>query len=356
MTAPGTVPPTRPRRRPGASTVQDVAAEAGVSPMTVSRVLSGAKHVRPELRERVEAAVLHLGYHRNENARSLRPGQRSGLIGVTITNIANPYYAGLQRGIEDVASRHERRILVGNSNEDPVRERQLVADFIGRRVEGLIVVPSGQGSPAHLRPGALSGVPLVLASRAVTGIDVDTVLVDDVRGAFDAAAMLLDEGHRRIAFLGNRVSVFTGRRRFAGFREAHEQAGVAVVDELVRQGQQDVETAREAMADLLALEDPPTAVFTANNRNTVGAIRAIMAAEPDRGSRGPQTRVVGFDSFELADLSPVPLSLVDHDAGELGRRAAEMLFERLDLDESQVEPAPRLVELPVHLVKHPGSP
>ena len=352
MTVPGTEPTARRRRAPGASTVQDVAAEAQVSPMTVSRVLSGAKHVRPELRERVERAVVRLGYHRNENARSLRPGQRSGLIGVTITNIANPYYAGLQRGIEEVAARHQRRILVGNSNEDPARERQLVADFIGRRVEGLIVVPSGQGSPAHLRPDALSGVPLVLASRAVGGIDVDTVLVDDVRGAFDAATMLLEEGHRRIAFLGNRVSVFTGQRRFAGFRAAHEQAGVPVVDELVRQGQQDVDSAREAMTGLLALDDPPTAVFTANNRNTVGAIRAIMAAERD-GDR-PPTRVAGFDSFELADLSPVPLDLVDHDAGELGRRAAEMLFERLAVGDTAAEQAPRLVELPVHLVRHAG--
>jgi len=352
MAAPGDEPAGRRRRPGGSTTVQDVAAEARVSPMTVSRVLSGAQHVRPELRERVEQAVARLGYHRNENARSLRPGQRSGLIGVTITNIANPYYAGLQRGIEEVAARHERRILVGNSNEDPARERQLVADFIGRRVEGLIVVPSGQGSPAHLRPAALGGVPLVLASRAVTGIDVDTVLVDDVRGAYEATAMLLEEGHRRIAFLGNRVSVFTGRRRYTGFRAAHEEAGVPVVDELVRQGQQDVDSAREAMEELLDLAEPPTAVFTANNRNTVGAIRAIAARQPG-AARGPgQTRVAGFDSFELADLSPVALSLVDHDAGELGRRAAEMLFSRL-ADGPEADAEPRLVELPVRLVREP---
>ncbi|SEP74858.1 LacI family DNA-binding transcriptional regulator [Microlunatus flavus] len=353
MTAGADAPDGRRRTRgSGASTVQDVAAEAGVSPMTVSRVLSGAQHVRPELRERVEAAVLHLGYHRDENARSLRR-RRSGLIGVTITNIANPYYAGLQRGIEEVAARHERRILVGNSNEDPVRERQLVGDFVGRRVEGLVVVPSGQGPATHLQPKALGGVPLVLASRAVEGVDADTVLIDDVRGAYEAATLLLREGHTRIAFLGNRVSVFTGQRRFAGFRQAHEEAGVPVVGELVRQGQQDVDSAREAMTELLALDDPPTAVFTANNRNTLGAIRAIAVAERDRSGAGGrrQTRVVGFDSFELADLSPVALSLVDHDAEELGRQAAEMLFERLEAAGEDEQQAPRLVELPVRLVE-----
>ena len=356
MTAGVDEPTGRRRRRGGASTVQDVAAEAGVSPMTVSRVLSGAQHVRPELRERVERAVRALGYHRNETARSLRR-RRSGLIGVTITNIANPYYAGLQRGIEDVAARHERRILVGNSNEDPARERQLVADFVGRRVEGLVVVPSGQGSTAHLGPAALGGVPLVLASRAVEGVQADTVLIDDVRGAYEAAALLIAEGHRRIAFLGNRVSVFTGQRRFAGFRQAHEDAGVPMVTELVRQGQQDVDSARAAMAELLALDDPPTAVFTANNRNTVGAIRAIAAVGRRTPGAGRSTRVVGFDSFELADLSPVALSLVDHDAEELGRRAAELLFDRLDAAEAGADALPpRLVELPVRLVKDLGQP
>lgn len=341
------------RRQPTAPTVHDVAIEAGVSPMTVSRVLSGGKHVRPELRARVEVAVAKLDYHRNENARSLRPGHRSGLIGVTITNIANPYYAGMQRGIEEVAALHSRRILVGNSNEDPILERQLVSDFIGRRVEGLIVVPSGGTDIRHLLPPALGGVPMVFASRTVAGVDVDTVLVDDVRGAYEATTTLLVEGHRRIAFLGNRLSVFTGQRRFDGFRLAHQRAGVNIADDLVRLGQQDVQSAQQAMAGLLALPEPPTAVFTANNRNTVGAIRAIARHSSDQDAAYPSApvRLFGFDSFEFADLSPVELSIVDHDAGELGRQAACMLIERLDGVGSDVPP--RLVELPVTLQARP---
>lgn len=347
---------SRPERRRGgdAPTVTDVATRAGVSPMTVSRVLSGAAHVRPELRERVEQAVATLGYRRNENARSLRPGQRSGLVGVTVTNVANPYYAGVQRGIEEVAARFGRRILVGNSNEDADLERQLVADFLGRRVEGLVVVPSGGGDSAHLQPAALGGVPLVLASRSTPGVEVDTVLVDDVRGALEATSTLIAEGHRRIAFLGNRLSVFTGQRRLTGFRLAHQRDGREPAAELVRLGQQDVDSASQAMAALLALDDPPTAVFSANNRNTVGAIRALVDARRRRGDHGPvpQVRLYGFDSFELADLSPVPLSVVDHDAVELGRRAAAMLFDRLEHTVPD-DLAPRLVELPVTL---PGVP
>jgi len=341
-------------RSTGRPTVHDVAERAQVSPMTVSRVLSGGPNVRAELRERVEQAAADIGYRRNENARSLRPGHRSGLIGVTITNIANPYYAEMQRGIEEVAAAHSRRILVGNSNEDASLEAQLVADFLGRQVEGLIVVPSGSGGSKHLTAAALGGVPLAFASRAVDGIDVDTVLIDDVGGAFDATSRLLDEGHERIAFLGNRVSVFTGRRRLRGFRDALAARGVPVVEELVRVGQQDVGSAELAMAELLALPEPPTAVFSANNRNTIGAIRAIEAdkkRQVDRESAVP-IRLFGFDSFEFADLSPVPLSVIAHDARELGRRAAEMLFDRVDGDQSD-GPA-RLVELPVYLQATPS--
>lgn len=319
--------------------------------MTVSRVLSGGKNVRPQVRERVERAVAELGYYRNENARSLRPGHRSGLIGVIITNIANPYYADMQQGIEEVATAHSRRILVGNSREDVSLERQLVADFIGRRVEGLIVVPADPSSSEHLAADSVSGIPVVLASRAVDDLDFDTVLIDDVGGAFQATTRLLEEGHRRIAFLGTRGSLFTGRRRYQGFRQAHEVFGLEPVPELLRTGQQDVESAEKAMLELLALTDPPTAVFSANNRNTIGAIRAIESMR--RKSLGsdtaaaPAIRLFGFDSFEFADMSPVPLSIVAHDPRELGRKVAGLLFERI---EGTVEGRPpRHIELPVSL-------
>ncbi|PJJ71352.1 LacI family transcriptional regulator [Diaminobutyricimonas aerilata] len=358
MTTSEPTAPRNGRRRSSDPTVHDVAERAGVSPMTVSRVLSGGKNVRIEVQERVEKAVAELGYHRNENARSLRPGQRSGLVGVTITNIANPYYAEMLGGVEEVASEHSRRILVGNSNEDAELERQLVADFIGRRVEGLIVVPSGSGTADHLRPDRLGGVPIVLASRAAADVDADTVLIDDVNGARQATAALLAEGHRRIAFLGNRLSVFTGQRRLDGFRLAHQARGLTPIDELVRLGQQDVSSAEIAMTELLALPSPPTAVFSANNRNTIGAIRAIVNLQRRQLEQNPGTepaasrlRLFGFDTFDFADMSPVQLSVVDHDARELGRRAAQMLFDRLENTSNSA--SPRVIELPVTLRQMP---
>lgn len=328
--------------------MKDIARVAGVSPMTVSRVLSGGKNVRPALREHVERVVAEVGYHRNENARSLRPGHRSGLVGVMITNIANPYYAGVVQGVEQVVAATGRRILVGTTNEDPDLERQLLADFLGRQVEGLVIVPVGADAGRFL-PERLSGVPLVLASRTVDGVQADAVLIDDVEGARQAVSQMLDEGHRRIAFLGNAETVSTGRRRLAGFRAALEQRGLSVDDDLVVFGLQEAAASEAATRDLLATDDPPTAIFAANNRISVGVLRALS----HRTEGAPTTavpRLFAFDSFDFADMAPVPLSVIDHDPVELGRESARMLLGRLD-GSAEGEP-PRLVELPVNIVHH----
>jgi LacI family transcriptional regulator len=309
-------------------TVRDVAARAGVSPMTVSRTLAGGKNVRPELQQRVWAAARDLGYHRNENARSLRPGQPSGLIGIAITNLGNPYYGEFAIGVEEVAAQHGRRILLGNSDEDQARERQLVADFVGRQVEGLIVVPAAGAKASHLSRAELEGRPLVLASRLVDDVWADVVVLDDVNGAYQGAKHLIAAGHRRIGYLGNVASVSTGQRRFDGFCRAMAEAGLAVEPGYVARQQQTAASASAAMEQLLRLPQPPTAVFAANNRNTIGALTAIARHLDGGAGWGPS--VVSFDTFDLAELSPVPLTLIAHDARALGRKAAELLFDRAD--------------------------
>lgn len=326
-------------------TVKEVAKLAGVSPMTVSRTVAGGKNVRPEVQQRVFDAVRALGYHRNENARSLRPGQSSGLVGVAITNLGNPYYGEFALGVEEIATRHGRRIVLGNTGEDPQRERQLIADLIGRQVEGLILVPAG-GDTGHLQPELLRDTPLVLASRVVAGIDVDAVLLDDVGGAYRGTRFLLQGGHSRIGYLGNVASVFTGQRRFEGFSRAMAEFGLTPDPRLVKRDQQDVEAARIATKAILDLTDPPTAVFSANNRNTVGALKEIGSRLRRPGYDGALPAIVSFDNFELAEMMPVPVTVIDHDARELGRVAARMLFERLT---GTVTRPTRRIEMPVQV-------
>jgi len=323
-------------------TIKEVASRAGVSPMTASRTLAGGRNVRPDLQERVMAAVRELGYYRNENARSLRPGQPSGLIGIAITNLANPYYGSFALGVEEVAAEHGRRIILGNTGEDDARERQLVSDFIGRQVDGLILVPTS-GDAEHLRPERLGDVPLVLASRRVPGLEVDTVLLDDVGGAYRGTISLLDAGHTRIGFLGNRSSVFTGERRYRGYERAMTERGAPIDAAIVARDQQDPDAASRAARAMLDLADAPTAIFSANNRNTVGALREIGRRIRD-GLPGPRPSIVSFDDFELSELMPVPVTVIDHDARVLGREAATLLFTRLDGD---TDAPARTVELPV---------
>ncbi|WP_030154604.1 LacI family DNA-binding transcriptional regulator [Glycomyces sp. NRRL B-16210] len=329
-------------QRATAPTIHDVAAAAGVSPMTVSRVLGGGKNVRPEKIRAVLDAVAALGYRKNENARSIRPGQRTGLIGVIITNVANPYYAQLQLGAEEVLAGGGFRMLVGNSGEDADRERVLVHDFVGRQVDGLIVVPSGTVSD-HLETERVGGVPLVLASRRIEGLATDTVLIDDVAGAFEGTRRLLAEGHTRIAYVGNIKSIFTSRRRLDGFTRAHLTAGLPVDPALVRVGQNDPDAARRAMLELLEVPDPPTAVFSENNRNTVGVVRALT----EKRVPADRMRLMGFDDFELSDMIPFPLTVIDHDARELGRTAAQMVVARLNGVADGL--APQQVQLPTTL-------
>jgi len=309
--------------------------------MTVSRVLRETGDVRAEKVQRVRDAILELGYRRNENARSIRPGQRTDLFGLIVTDVSNPYYGQLELGVEEVLTSRGIRMLVGNSDERIDREQDLVSDFLGRKVDGLIVVPVGERS-AHLQAVRSAGVPLVLASRAIAGFDVDGVVLDDVRGAYDGVATLLAHGHRRIAFLGHSSSAFTPARRLDGYLRAHADAGVATDPALIKMGQRDPEAARRALQDLLRSGHAPTAVFSANNRNTVGALRAIA----DSGMDPRAIAVVGFDAFELFDLLPFDLSVIEHDARALGRTAAELALRQLDSDAPL---APERRELPTRL-------
>lgn len=334
-------------RRP---TIKEVAQNAGVSPMTVSRTLSGGLNVKPDVQQRVLAAVAELGYHRNENARSIRPGHSSGLIGVAITNIANPYYSTFALGVEEEAAITGRRILLGNTSEDAAREAALVNDFLGRRVEGLIVVPAGT-NPDHLAHSQKQGVPVVLASRRVKELPADSVVLADEEGAYRGATALIDAGHTRIGYLGNTLAIFTGRRRHGGFVRALEDHGIPHDAKLVAAGQQTVEEAREATRAMLRMKNPPTALFCANNRNAIGALKEInrqIASGLKSAAEFPE--VMSFDDFELAELSPVPISVIDHDPRELGRTAARLLLDRLDAD--GVDAAVREVELPIELRTH----
>jgi LacI family transcriptional regulator len=308
--------------------------------------MAGGLNVRPEVQDRVRDAVEKLGYRPNQSARNTRLRKPTGLIGIAVTNLGNPYYGRFALGVQEVASAHGRQIVVGSSGEDQALEEQLLTEFAGRQLEGLILVPAGNG----LNPGCMQqvgGIPLVLATRTVEGLNCDAVLVDDVAGAAAGTAALLGDGHCRIGFLGDVDGISTARRRFEGFHQALERAG-ARFDPGHLAKVRDSEAAAVAVGRLLASPHPPTAFFSANNRTTVGALRAICEwrerAARNSGAQVAVPALASFDDVELADLLGVPLTVMSHDPRELGASAANLLFERLT---GTGEGDRQLVQLPV---------
>lgn len=317
--------------------MRDVAEAADVSLKTVSRVVNDEPGVRVETAERVRRAVAMLGYERNDLARNLRQGRATLALGLVISDVSNRFFSLVARGVEEVARKRGYIVISGNSDEDPIRERDLVSTLTRRRIDGLLIVPT-TSDQSHLTR-ARSTTPVVFIDRPAVDGGVDTVLLENAEGARGAVKRLIDRGHRRIGLVTGPEDLYTYHERGAGYRRALADAGLPVDDALIRAGSHHADEAELATRELLSTDSPPTALFTGNNQMTIGAIKASLGrAEP--------VEITGFDDFELADLIPVPVSTIAHDPTEMGRRAAELVLNRLDGDAGP----PRLVLLPTRLM------
>ncbi|HAF71011.1 MAG: LacI family transcriptional regulator [Acetothermia bacterium 64_32] len=324
------------------ATIRDVAERAGVSVATVSHVINGTRKVAPETAERVRRAMEELDYHPNAVAQSLRT-RKTHVIGVVVSDITNPFFATLVRGAEDAALEAGYSIVVCNSDETPEKENRYVQVLRRRRVDGMLLAPVGGGENPAIRKLARQGVPFVFVDRRAPGVEADAVLSDNVGGAYLATRHLIERGHRRIGIVLGIPGATTTEERFAGYRKALEEVGVPLSEELVVYGGYRVEGGREAAARLLALEPPPTAIFSTNNLMTVGVLQELFA----RGVRIPdQVAVMGFDDLEWAEIASPPLTAVAQRPHEIGHCAVRLLLERLGREEPL---SPREERVPVDL-------
>ncbi|WP_405730384.1 LacI family transcriptional regulator [Streptomyces sp. NBC_01537] len=322
-------------------TMREVAALAGVSIKTVSRFVNGDETVSAAIADRVRAAIDETGYRRNDLARSLRPGQRSTTLALLVGDLTNPFYGSIANGVMGVARANGHNVVLASSDEDPEAERRGIDDLLGQRVAGLLIVP-GAMDYGYLGREVAQGTPVVFIDRPALGLDADTVLLDNHGGARKATEHLIAAGHRRIGVLVA-ASYHTTGRRLDGYLEAIRTAyGADAVDEalVARLEHGTPGEAEQATAELLALppDRRPTALFTTTNFLTHGALRAMRRLGV---SVGPGFALVGFDDFPLADLLPVPVTVVSGDAAEMGREAARLLLARIA---GQSGP-PRRVEL-----------
>jgi LacI family transcriptional regulator len=322
--------------------MRDVAAVAGVSLKTVSRVVNEERGVSTALERQVREAIELLGYRPNVTASSLRRlDRKTRTIALLLEDVANPLSSALHRAIEDVAVPRGMLVFAGSADEEPERARALLHAFVSRRVDGLIVVPVGRDPSLMLRE-RLFGRPIVFVDRPGPTADADAVITDNRDGARAAVAHLVAHGHRRIAFLGDASWIWTASERRLGYLEALSAAGIPADPELVAPDLRSAEAAEATARDLLQRPDPPTALFTAQNLITIGGIRALQQL-----GRQHEVALVGFDDVMLGDLLQPPISVVAQDPVGLGRAAAELLFARLDGDRSP----PRRIVVPTRLVR-----
>ncbi len=304
--------------------MRDVAALAGVSLKTVSRVVNREAGVSEELVARVGRAAEQLDYRPNLTASNLRRAdQRTATIGLLVEDVANEFFASIHRGVEEISRQRGVAVIAASLDRDPALERDLVAAFASRRVDGLILAPTAQ-EQGYLTTELRSGLPMVCIDREPRGVDTDAVVTDNREASAEGVRHLLRQGHRRIAFVGGQSTLTTEQDRYRGYVDAMAEAGAVVDPQWVRHGAQDSDEAMAIATELLGLPQVPTAIFSGQNLITMGTVRALRA-------HGLQRRValVGFDDFGLADLLEPAITVVAQDARAIGRLAAELLFRRM---------------------------
>jgi LacI family transcriptional regulator len=312
------------------SSIRDVAGLAGVSVGTVSNVLNRPDTVSSATRQRVQAAIAQLGFVRNESARHLRAGS-SRTLGLIVLDIANPFFTDMARAVEDVASEHGRAVILCNSADDPAREAGYLDLLTEQRVQGVLITPTAELSPA-LEAVRSRGVPLVLVDRRAPGPDQCSVAVDDVLGGRLAADHVLERGHRRIAFVGGASGLPQVQERHAGVLAAvRESSGSDDALTVLSPSALTVGGGREAAERIIGLPAArrPTAILCANDLLALGVLQEMVR----HGFTVPgDFAIVGYDDIDFAAAAAVPITSVRKPRYELGRRAAELLLEEASDD------------------------
>ena len=299
------------------TTMRDVAAAAGVSQKTVSRVYNADPHVLTSTRERVLKVLADLKYTPNALATTFRAG-RAPVIGIAVPDIVDPFFGAIVRAVDEEAARHDMSTLVTSIGDDPNREVDIVNSLLARSPSGLVLA-SVRSEQAYLKVW-LDKLPIIFVDRAPTGVRADSFTDDDLAGAHLATTDLVNHGHRRIGFVGDRLTLPTTRRRLDGYRQALEAAGISFDEALVALAVSDRGSARAALARLSELDHPPSALFSSNGRVTMFLVPAVNAG---------RIALSSFGDLPMADSLTPALTVVDQDPARIGVLAARRILDRL---------------------------
>jgi LacI family transcriptional regulator len=318
----------------------DVAKRAGVSVSTVSHVLNKTRAVAPETMRAVEEAIAEVGFTPNILARSLVRSSTNA-IGVALSAITNIYFGEVVRGIQSECARHRLMMFFADTADDPDTQFEVMRELHQRRVDGMILAPVPDREDRMMNYVKRHKIPVVFVDRSVEG-PFDQVVVENRKPMKELVAHLVGHGHRRIALVSGLDGLSTTIERVEGYEAGLAEAGLPVDRSLVEDGSSDIETARASVHRLIAKENPPTAIITANNKMTIGAMKALR----ELGHRVPEDiALAGFDDFEWADSFEPRLTVIAQPCHAMGVRAVGMLVKRMK-DEGRKG---RTVRLPAEL-------
>ena len=304
--------------------LSDVALAAGTSTKTASRVINGDPRVADETRKRVEDQVDLLGYRVDVMARSLRRGV-DDTVGIVVPTIGDPFFATMIEEIERIALVREMTVLIASNSRNPMTERRVVDGMLARRVGGMIIAPfaTDYGFLATLQ------TPVIFLDRHAQGSDVGVVLVDDFGEAQKAVRHLAHYGHSRIALVVDDLDIETSRRRHQGYVAALTELGLPVDESIQLVGCTDAVTAEVRTRELIALPNPPTAIFSARSETSLGVVRALHLC------KRTDIAFVSFGDFVNADILDPAITVLDHNPRILARLAMERLLDQMANEEAQ---------------------
>jgi len=305
-------------------TIKDIAKKVGVSPSTVSRVMRGMPNVHPHTKKKVLKTAKKLGYFLDGSARAIVKKQTK-TVGISVSDISNPFYPPLIRGIENTINKFGYSIILCNTDEDPVKEERYLRVMLEKRVDGLIISPTNS-QVSLLKSFKVRGIPIVCIDRRLEDIDADTVTVDNVHGAFIAVEHLIKLGHKRIGIITGSREATTTQGRLKGYINALKQYKIDINKSLIVEGNSTIEGGIKATEALLKLKSPPTAIFSSNNLMTIGAYITLKRLKKNIPK---DVAVIGFDDLEWAEALDPPLTAISQPTYTIGATAGQLLMQRL---------------------------
>ncbi|KIL38446.1 hypothetical protein SD70_26410 [Gordoniibacillus kamchatkensis] len=312
-------------------TIKDIAKEAGVSTATISRVLNNSGYVSNDIKQHVMEVIRKLNYQPNAIARSLKQ-EKSRSVGIVLPDMTNPYFMNIARAIQHRCFQEGYHLLFVDTEENPDKEKEALDFLTEKRIEALILAGTG-GNREQIQAISGAGIRVILVDRRYSNLKLDTVAEDNIYASKAAIEYLIEKNHRRIGIIGGPQSISTARERRQGAMIGLEEAGIALAPELMVEGDYTRDSGTDALRRLMALPEPPTAIFSANNEMTFGVYLGMQQL----GLPLDSIEVVSFGNLEFSSLFRHKLSVIMQNPHDIGEIVGDLLIRRLGGDDSETE-------------------